>query len=299
MSKIKSVYLLFVSLLIAISCTAPKPEKTETKKTVKVEKDEFIMPELPAEMKFCGKKIKFDNFDSKERLDKELIVNTFYHSSTIQSFKRANRYFPTIERILKEEGVPDDFKYLCLIESGLTQAVSPSGAKGFWQFMPQTGKEYGLRIDREVDERLHIEKSTRAACQYLKDANVKFDDWMLTSAAYNRGVGGIQNDLNEQEVDSYFDLHLNNETSRYMFRILALKIIFENAEDYGFDKEKMTLYEPVETRKIEVTESIDNLMHWAKENGSNYHILRVLNPWIRSVKLTFRGKAYLIELPKD
>jgi len=297
MPKFSTPIFFISSLFFALSCSSPKEEKPEPK-VVKVEPNElFSMPDLPAEMEFGGQKIKIDNFDIKERLDKELIVNTFYHSSTIQSFKRANRFFPTIEAILKEEGVPDDFKYLCLIESGLTQAVSPSGAKGFWQFMPATGKEYDLRIDSEVDERLDVEKSTRAACQYLKDANAKFDDWLLTSAAYNRGVGGITGDLERQGVDDYFDLHLNNETSRYMFRILALKLIFENAKDYGFDQENMSLYEPVQTRSIIVEESIDNLMPWAVENGSNYHMLKVLNPWIKSDKLTFRSAPYTILLP--
>jgi membrane-bound lytic murein transglycosylase D len=148
-----------------------------------------------------------------------------------------------------------------------------------------------------VDERLDVEKSTRAACQYLKDANSKFDDWLLTSAAYNRGVGGITKDLEQQGVDDYFDLHLNNETSRYMFRILALKLIFENAKDYGFDKDNMSLYDPIQTRSMAVEESIDNLMTWAVENGSNYHMLKILNPWIRSDKLTFKSLPYTILLP--
>lgn len=297
MPKFSSSIFFISSLIFAVSCSSPKEEKTEPG-VVNIESNEsFLMPDIPAEMHFGGQKIKLDNFDIQERLDKELIVNTFYHSSTIQSFKRANRFFPTIEKILREEGLPDDFKYLCLIESGLKQAVSPSGAKGFWQFMPATGKEYDLRIDSEVDERLDVEKSTRAACQYLKDANVKFDDWLLTSAAYNRGLGGINRDLERQGVDNYFDLHLNNETSRYMFRILALKLIFENAKEYGFDIDNMSLYEPVQTRSIAVEESIDDLMRWAVDNGSNYHMLKILNPWIKSDKLTFRSTPYTILLP--
>ncbi|MEJ6600694.1 MAG: lytic transglycosylase domain-containing protein [Crocinitomicaceae bacterium] len=297
MPKISPLIFFISALFFAVSCSSPKEEKPEPK-VVNTKSDEsFSMPDLPTEMEFGGQKIKIDNFDIQERLDKELIVNTFYHSSTIQYFKRSNRFFPTIERIMKEEGVPDDFKYLCLIESGLTQAVSPSGAKGFWQFMPATGKEYDLRIDSEVDERLNVEKSTRAACQYLKDANSKFNDWLLTSAAYNRGVGGITKDLERQRVDDYLDLHLNNETSRYMFRILALKLIFENAEDYGFYKDNMSLYDPIQTRSIGVEESIDNLMSWAVENGSNYHMLKILNPWIRSDKLTFKSAPYTILLP--
>lgn len=295
------VFFLFVYTAAALfSCSNESEPKVEEKTTVETSKEAFVLPELPKEMTFAGQTIVLDNFDIKERLDKELIVNTYYHSSTIQSFKRANRYFPTLEKILAEENVPEDFKYLCLIESGLTQAVSPAGAKGFWQFMPKTGEEYGLTVNQEVDERLHIEKSTHAACEYLKDANAKFDDWLLTSASYNRGVGGITRDLETQEVEDYFDLHLNNETSRYVFRILALKLIFESPEAYGFNKDKLSLYESIPTRSIEVSSSIDNLMHWAKENGSNFHMLKTLNPWIRGNKLTIRqSKSYIIQLPKN
>lgn len=278
------------------NATQEKFSENEVVKEIPVN-GEFVLPELPKEVEFCGRLIALDNFDVRERLDKELIVNTFYHSSTIQSFKRANRYFSEIESILKQEGVPEDFKYLCLIESGLTQAVSPSGAKGFWQFMPTTGKEYDLIINDEIDERLNIRKSTHAACQYLKDANKKFNDWILTAAAYNRGVGGISNDLNNQEVDSYFDLHLNTETSRYVFRILALKLIFEHPENYGFNKDEMELYEPIETRNVTITESESNLMHWAKLNNSNYRMLRLLNPWIKGSKLTVKSTPYIIQLP--
>ena len=298
MPKSSSSIFFIPSLIFAVSCSSPKEGEIEQEFASIERSESFLMPNLPTEMRFGGQKIKIDNFDIQERLDKELIVNTFYHSSTIQSLKRANRFFPTIEKILKEEGVPEDFKYLCLIESGLKQAVSRSGAKGFWQFMPTTGKEYDLIIDSEVDERLDVEKSTRAACQYLKDANAKFDDWLLTSAAYNRGIGGITKDLERQGVDNYFDLHLNNETSRYMFRILALKLIFENAQDYGFDKDNMSLYEPVQTRSIAIDESIDNLMLWAFENGSNYRMLKILNPWIISDKLTFKSTPYTILLPQ-
>lgn len=257
------------------------------------------MPELPNKVEFCGQEFDMTHFDAKERLDKELLVNTFYHSNTHQYFKRANRYFPTIERILAEENVPDDFKYLCLIESGLMQAVSPAGAKGFWQFMEAAGTEYGLTINREIDERYHIEKSTRAACAYLKNAYGKFEDWALTAAAYNRGVGGIQGDLENQQVDDYLDLHLNNETARYLFRMLALKLIFENPESYGFFPTEMYLYEPYKTRSIQVTESIANLVDWAKANGSNFHELKVLNPWILGTTLTVKNQAtYTIELPE-
>ena len=212
--------------------------------------------------------------------------------------KRANRYFPEIEKALKENGIPDDFKYLCLIESGLIQAVSPAGAQGFWQFMPNTATEFNLTVNDQIDERLDVTKSTIAACQYLKNAQHKFNNWMLTAASYNSGMGGIQNALDDQMVDRYFDLHLNNETSRYVFRILAMKIIFENPEAYGFSKEQIELYEPIPTRKIQVKSSISDLKQWAKSNGSNYRMLKVLNPWILSDKLTVTNQVLTIELPK-
>ena len=226
--RISHAFLLFCFILISGACTQQNDKGIPEVDTEISADNGFVLPPLPDTVLFCGKAIALENFDMRERLDKEIIVNTFYHSSTIQSLKRANRYFETLEKTLRQEDVPDDFKYLCLIESGLTQAVSPAGARGFWQFMPKTAKEYGLRVDKEVDERLHIEKSTIAACNYLKDANAKFEDWILVAASYNMGMGGVQSALTDQEVGNYFDLHLNNETSRYVFRILALKIIFEN-----------------------------------------------------------------------
>lgn len=260
--------------------------------------ESFQLPDLPKSVSFCGEEFPLDNFDVRERLDKELIVNAYYHSSTIQGLKRANRYFPEIEKALKENGIPDDFKYLCLIESGLSQAVSPAGAKGFWQFMPATAEEFNLTVNNQIDERLDVTKSTNAACKYLRKAQNNFNNWMLTAAAYNAGMGGIQNAMEDQLVERYFDLHLNNETSRYVFRILAMKIIFENPEAYGFSKEQIELYEPIATRKIEVKEVIPDLKKWAKENGSNYHMVKVLNPWILRDKLDVRNEVLTIELPK-
>lgn len=280
------------------ACSEQKQSKEIVKETKVVEGAHFSMPEIPESMTFCGEVIDLRHFDAQERIDKELLVNTYFHSNTIQYFKRANRHFKTIERILEEENVPTDMKYLCLIESGLTQAVSPSGARGFWQFMPASAKEYGLTINREIDERYHIEKSTRAACAYLKDAHEKFEDWSLTAAAYNRGMGGIKSDLENQLVDEYIDLHLNRETSRYMFRILALKLIFESPNDYGFFPDEMYLYEPFEVRNLEVAESITDLTAWAIENGSNYHQLRTLNPWILGNSLTVKNTPFTIQLPK-
>lgn len=283
--------------MLILGCEQNKKE--EKVQEVEIEKEShFSMPVIPDKMTFCNQQIDLTVFEAKERLDKELLVNTFYHSSTIQYFKRANRYFETLERILEEENMPEDLKYLSLIESGLTQATSPSGAKGFWQFMPAAASEYGLTVNREIDERFHIEKSTRAACAYLKNAYAKFEDWPLTAAAYNRGVGGISSDLASQQVEDYMDLYLNRETGRYFFRMLALKLIFESPKDYGFHPEEMYLYEPYNVREIRVTESIPDLIQWAKDNGSNYRELRVLNPWILGNTLTVKNnKSFIIQLP--
>ena len=280
------------------SCSSTEKQKEKDMTEIIQKTESFQLPDLPKSVSFCGEEFPLDNFDVRERLDKELIVNAYYHSSTIQGLKRANRYFPEIEKALKENGIPDDFKYLCLIESGLSQAVSPAGAKGFWQFMPATAEEFNLTVNNQNDERLDVTKSTNAACKYLRKAQNKFNNWMLTAASYNAGMGGIQNAMEDQLVERYFDLHLNNETSRYVFRILAMKIIFENPEAYGFSKEQIELYEPIATRKIEVKEVIPDLKKWAKENGSNYHMVKVLNPWILRDKLDVRNEVLTIELPK-
>ncbi len=298
MPKFKPVVLLAGAMAL-FSAGCNQEEKKEIVKEVTVEKEaHFSMPEIPSSMTFCDQKIDLTSFDAKERLDKELLTNTFYHSSTYQYFKRAHRHFGELERILEEENMPEDLKYLSLIESGLTQAVSPSGAKGFWQFMPAAASEYGLTVNREIDERYHIEKSTRAACAYLKNAYAKFEDWPLTAAAYNRGVGGIQSDLENQHVSNYMDLYLNRETGRYFFRMLALKLIFESPEEYGFRPEEMYRYEPWKTRKVTVDKSILDLVQWSVDNGSNYRELKVLNPWILGNTLTVTNdKTYIIELP--
>jgi hypothetical protein len=297
-SLIKFPSFVLVGTLMLSSCSSNEKQKEKEAVEFIQKTESFQLPDLPKSVSFCGEEFPLDNFDVRERLDKELIVNAYYHSSTIQGLKRANRYFPEIEKALKENGIPDDFKYLCLIESGLSQAVSPAGAKGFWQFMPATAEEFNLTVNNQIDERLDVTKSTNAACKYLRNAQNKFNNWMLTAASYNAGMGGIQNAMEDQLVERYFDLHLNNETSRYVFRILAMKIIFENPEAYGFSKEQIELYEPIATRKIEVKEVIPDLKKWAKENGSNYHMVKVLNPWILRDKLDVRNEVLTIELPK-
>jgi hypothetical protein len=214
-------------------------------------------------------------------------------------FKLKNRTFPEIEKILREEGVPEDFKYLALAESGLRNVVSPSKATGVWQFLEGTGKNFGLEVGEEVDERYHLEKSTRAACKYLKKTKEEFGSWALAAASYNMGTSGLRKVMEKQQMNSYFDLYLNEETSRYVFRIIALKEIFNSPERYGFYMEQEDLYEVIPTRTVAVDTTVNDLAAFAIEQGSNYKMLKLLNPWLRSDKLTnTTGKKYKIELPK-
>jgi hypothetical protein len=291
-------FVVFLSVIAGVlpSCNSKPLPKVE-KEIHKIEAPSI--PELPAEVVFADQKIILKDEDVIERLDREVLVNAYFQSATIQQLKRANRWFPTIERILKEEGVPTDFKYLAVIESGLVQAVSPAGAQGFWQFMPGTAKEYDLVVNKEIDERLHIEKSTRAACKYLKASHAEFNDWLLAAASYNRGVGGVKQDMGWQGTKHYFDTDQNSETGRYVFRILAVKLIFENPEAYGFPIRKMKLYKPFATKSVEVKESIPNLAKWALQQGINFKILTKLNPWLKTNKLTVKNTKIEIILPSE
>ena len=249
-------------------------------------------------MDFAGEEVPTFMADVQERLDKEMITNMNYHTNTTLVIKRANKVFPIIEPILKKYGVPDDFKYLAVIESGLVNATSPAGAKGVWQFMPDTAKEKGMEVNDLVDERYHLEKSTEAACKYLLVAKEKFGSWTLAAASYNGGMNGISKKMEEQEVADYYDLLLTEETSRYVFRILALKEIMSKSEKYGFNIPNEALYYNIPTKKIVIDSSITDLAKFAKTQGVNYKILKIHNPWLRDKKLTVTtGKKYEIEIP--
>jgi len=256
--------------------------------------------DLDKNFEFCGESLPMDNFDVRERLDRELTVNTYWHSSTILSIKSTMRFFPTMERILKEEGVPTDLKYIAVAESALRNAVSPAGAKGIWQFMKGTGNEYGLEINSEVDERYHLEKSTRAAAKYLKSLRNRFGSWANAAAAYNMGGGNMNKHLREQQAESYFDLNLNEETSRYYFRLVAIKNILENPRAFGFYLDKEDYYKALDDyRVVEVDSSVENWGAFAAEQGISYRILKVYNPWLIDSKLTNRsGKTYEIRVPR-
>ena len=249
-------------------------------------------------MDFAGEEVPTFMADVQERLDKEMITNMNYHTNTTLVIKRANKVFPIIEPILKKYGVPDDFKYLAVIESSLVNAVSPAGARGVWQFMPATAKEKGMEVSDEVDERYHLEKSTEAAGKYLLVAKEKFGSWTLAAASYNGGMSGISKKMEEQEVADYYDLLLTEETSRYVFRILALKEIMSKSEKYGFNIPNEALYYNIPTKKIVIDSSITDLAKFAKTQGVNYKILKIHNPWLRDKKLTVTtGKKYEIEIP--
>jgi len=295
------LFLSFILVLLIASCQSNEKSKLTQNESPVLEQDQvFTLPKLPDHMMFCGQRINLTDEDIRERLEREVLVNAYFQSSTVQSLKRAGRYFPAIERTLKTHGVPDDFKYLAVIESGLTQALSPAGAQGFWQFMPFTAADHQLELSDEVDERLHIQKSTVAACEYLLGAQKLLNDWLLTAASYNRGIGGVQQDMKWQRTTSYFDTYMNAETARYVFRILAVKLIFEDPLAYGYDVTKIEIYKPFSTKVVTIQESITNLADWAISKGINYKLLVKLNPWILGNKLTVKsGKRYEIELPAE
>ena len=254
--------------------------------------------ELPDTMYFCGEQVPLDLFYVRERLERELMVNSYRHSATILLLKRTTRWFPVMEPLMEKYGLPEDFKYLAMIESELTNAVSPSKAVGFWQFLEGTGKEYSLEINKEVDMRYNVEKETVAACKYLKASYRKFSNWTLAAAAFNCGNGRITKTQEEQRVDSYYDMLLPEETQRYVFRILALKLITENPEKYGFQIGDNGWYRPYETKTVTVTQSIPNLVDFAYEQGTNLKMLKYFNPWLRGNSLTISaGNSYEIKIP--
>jgi len=255
---------------------------------------------MPENLEFAGEKVPLAKQDVYERMDRELHVNTYWQSNTLIYAKRANKYFPMIEKILAENGVPDDFKYLALIESGLRNVTSPAGAKGFWQIMKTTGREMKLEINANVDERYHLEKATKVACNYLNKAHEKFGNWTMAAASYNSGRSGIIRQMDKQKVNSYYDLLLSEETSRYVFRILAAKEILSNPVKYGFVYSKEDLYKPLETYTVEVDSVITNCANFAQYYGINYKELKILNPWLRENKLNNTSKKkYLIALPRQ
>lgn len=255
---------------------------------------------IPDSIGFAGELMPQDDPEVLERMDRELLVNTYWQSNALLLFKRAHKFFPVIEPILKKNGVPDDFKYLAVIESGLQNVKSPAGAVGFWQFMPATGKEYGLEVNDNVDERYNLKLATEAACQYLLKAKEKFGSWTLAAASYNAGSGGINKQLNRQGVTDYYDLLLVEETGRYVFRILALKEIMSHPKKYGFQFEDTDLYQRVPAHTVKVDTPVTDFVGFAKKFNINYKILKTHNPWLRDAYLNNRSrKEYFIEIPDN
>jgi hypothetical protein len=254
---------------------------------------------MPENLNLAGEPVPIENPDIYERMDRELLVNTYWQSNALLLMKRAHKYFPVIEPILKEYGIPDDFKYLAVIESGLTQAVSPAGALGFWQIMEGTGKDYGLEINDNVDERYNIAKSTRVACEYLIASRKRFGTWTMAAAAYNAGNTGVLRQLERQDVSNYYDLLLGEETGRYVFRILALKEIMKHPQKYGFNFGEDQLYKNIPTYTVKVDTSVENFATFAQKYDINYKILKIHNPWLREANLVnSKGKMYHIEIPE-
>lgn len=256
--------------------------------------------QVPEHLDFAGEAMPLKDPDIHERMDRELLVNTYWQSNGLLMFKRAKKYFPIMEPILAKHGVPDDFKYLAVIESGLTNAVSPVGARGVWQIMKATGRENGLEVNDNVDERYHLEKATEVACKYLLKSKEELGSWTLAAAAYNAGNTGISRRLKEQGVNDYYDLLLGEETGRYMFRIVALKEILSNPNKYGFNFRDKDLYNNVPTYKVDVDTVVTDFTKFAEHFGINYKILKLHNPWLREPHLNNKTrKLYHIEIPKE
>ncbi|MCX6259078.1 MAG: lytic transglycosylase domain-containing protein [Bacteroidia bacterium] len=255
---------------------------------------------LPEKIDFAGEKVPLMNFDIRESLDREMIVNVYYQSLTLLTIKRATRYFPMIEPILKKNGIPDDFKYLAVVESALTHPNSPAGAKGIWQFIESTAKEYGLEINKEVDERYNVARSTQAACDFFKESYAIYHNWTLTAASYDIGRKRLSHELERQKANTYYDLMLNDETARYIFRVLAMKTIMLDPGTYGYQLTHEDLYPFISVTEMTVDTPVTDFADFAKHYSINYKILKIFNPWLRESYLTNKAKkSYIIQIPKE
>lgn len=269
-----------------------------TSQTINPDFQKVYPPEIPPDITFATEKVPLETFDVFERVDREFLVNTYWHSFMLLSFKRAGRWFPVIEPILKKNGIPDDFKYISIIESGLANAISPAGAVGFWQFMESSANMYGLEVNNEIDERYDVEKATEAACKYIRDARRILGSWTLAAASYNMGMAGVSRQLQRQKINSYYDLYLNEETSRYLARVIAIKAIMQNPAKYGYNLTGHDLYPPYKKKKVAVTGRVNDLIDFSIKQGYNYKILKLYNPWLRESMISNKkGKKYLISFP--
>ena len=294
-----AVGLICISGLFIFSMQKAPSDKSITKENPLVNDYNVYALEMPEGLNFAGEKVPLENPDIFERMDRELLVNTYWQSNGLLMFKRAQKYFPVIEPLLEKYDIPNDFKYLALAESGFIDETSTVGAAGMWHFMEKTGKEYGLEINKNVDERYHIEKSTKVAAEYLKKSKERFGSWTLAAAAYNAGNYGVSKQLKAQGVSSYYDALLPDETERYVFRILALKEILSHPSKYGFNFNQSDLYTHIPTYKVEVDTAVTDFSKFAKHFGINYKILKIHNPWLREGHLNNKSrKLYHIEIPE-
>lgn len=290
-----SLTLFFIAICTSTFAQWGPPPPNQTDRMIQ----SVTLPELPSSLNFCNERMPIENFDVKESLSREMSSITYWHSSMIYTLQLANRYMAIIENILKQNGIPDDFKYLCVAESNLQNLISPARAVGYWQLLEGTGKDFGVEINGEVDERYHLEKSTVAACKYLKGAYKKFGNWTLAAASYNVGLAHVSRQIEAQQSNSYYDLYLNDETARYVYRAVAYKIIMQNPEKYGFSITGNALFPPLRYTEVQVTGAVNDWVEFALKNGTNYKMLKYFNPWLRSTKLTNKaGKTYFIRIPE-
>lgn len=299
MNKLSSIVVLFFVIIISslfIFGRKNQPVNDNEKSTSEYYKIKAL--KIPEKLWFAGERVPLEKEDIKERIDRELLVNTYWQSNGLLMFKRTHKYFPIIEPILKRNGIPDDFKYLAVIESGLMNVGSPAGARGFWQLLKDTAKEKGLEVNNNVDERYNLELATQAACDYLKEARKKFGTWTLAAAAYNAGISSISKKLETQQVKSYYNLLVGDETKRYVPRIVAVKEILTHPKKYGFYFTKSDLYNLKPTKIIKVDTAITNIALFSKSFNINYKTLKLYNPWLRENKLNNKSrKLYLLKIP--
>lgn len=289
--------LLSIVIIAAVFFNAVESSSEESKSNTH-ENYKIKALDLPQNLNLAGEIVPIEKQDIRERMDRELLVNTYWQSNGLLLMKRANKYFPVLEPLLKKYGLPDDFKFLALAESGFIDETSTAGAAGMWHFLKDTAKEYGLEVNKNVDERYHIEKSTKIAAEYLKNAKEKLGSWTLAAAAYNAGLYGVSKRLKTQQVNNYYDALLPDETERYIFRILALKEVISNPEKYGFVIDKSDLYTLPKTRTVKVDTVITNIARFAKDFGTNYKELKLHNSWLRENKLNNKSrKLYEIKIP--
>jgi hypothetical protein len=285
--------------LIAFNSVDKSEEFVEVKKDGRLQY-KWYAPELPSKASFAGEEVPLDRWEVRERYDRELLTNYYMHGSLMYILKLSYRQFPIIEKELKANGIPDDFKYLCVAESNLQNLTSKAGAQGYWQFMNETAPSFGLEVNKEVDERYNLKLATRAACKYFLQAHAKFGSWTAAAASYNCGMGGYNSHASFQGSNDYYDIALPEETNRYIFRILAFKNLISTASSWGYILDPQDVYQPRKMKTLFIDSSISNLATFAEQNGSNYKVLKILNPWLHARNLTAKpGKVYEIELPNN